>query len=112
MVREGRLRALAVTSLKRSSAAPALPTIAESGYPGFEVTNWNGLLAPAKTPPAIVRRLHLEIVKVLALPDTRARLADLGMEPIGNAPDEFAATIKRDIAKWAKLIKDADIRAE
>ena len=112
MVREGKLRALAVTSLKRSSAAPQLPTIAESGYPGFEVTNWNGLLAPAKTLPAIVRKLHLEVVKVLALPDMRSRLVDLGMEAIGNSPDEFAATIKRDIAKWAKLIRDSDIKAD
>jgi tripartite-type tricarboxylate transporter receptor subunit TctC len=112
MVRDGKLRALAVTSLKRSSAAPGLPTIAESGYPGFEVTNWNGLLAPGKTPAAIIRKLHLEIVKVLALPDMRARLVDLGMEAIGNAPDEFAATINRDIAKWAKLIRDSGIRAD
>ena len=112
MVRDGKLRALAVTSLKRSSAAPALPTIAESGYPGFEVTNWNGLLAPAKTPAAIIRKLHLEIVKVLALPDTRARLVDLGMEAIGSSPDEFAATINRDIAKWAKVIRQAEIRAD
>ena len=108
----GRMRALAVTSLKRSSAAPALPTIAESGYPGFEVTNWNGLLAPAKTPGLIIRKLHLAIVKILALPDTRARLADLGMEAIGNSPEEFAATIKTDIAKWAKLIRDSDIKVE
>ncbi|MEN3354413.1 MAG: hypothetical protein V7640_2571 [Betaproteobacteria bacterium] len=112
MVRDGKLRALAVTSLKRSSAAPALPTIAESGYPGFEVTNWNGLLAPARTPAAIVRKLHLEIVRVLALPDTRSRLVDLGMEAIGSSPDEFAATINRDIAKWAKLIRQAEIRAD
>jgi len=101
-----------VTSLKRSSAAPALPTIAESGYPGFEVTNWNGLLAPARTPAAIIHKLHLEIVKVLALPDTRARLVDLGMEAIGNSPDEFAATINRDIAKWAKVIRQAEIRPD
>jgi tripartite-type tricarboxylate transporter receptor subunit TctC len=112
MVRDGKLRALAVTSLKRSSAAPALPTIAESGYPGFEVTNWNGLLAPAKTPAAIIRKLHLEIVKVLALSGTRARLVDLGMEAIGSSPDEFAATINRDIAKWAKVIRQAEIRAD
>ena len=112
MVRDGKLRALAVTSLKHSSAAPGLPTIAESGYPGFEVTNWNGLLAPAKTPAAIASRLHLAIVKVLALPDMRARLVDLGMDAIGNSPDEFAATIKRDIPKWAKLIRDADIKVE
>lgn len=112
MVRDGKLRALAVTSLKRSSAAPALPTIAESGYLGFEVTNWNGFFAPAKTPATIIRKLHLETVKALALPDMRARLVDLGMDAVGNAPEELAANIKAGIAKWAKLIRDSDIKAD
>jgi tripartite-type tricarboxylate transporter receptor subunit TctC len=112
MVREGKLRALGVTSLKRSSAAPELPTIAESGYPGFEVMGWNGLLAPAKTPAAIVRALHLETVKALALPDLRAKLADLGLEGIGNSPEEFAAVIKSEIPKWAKVIKDGGIKPD
>ena len=107
VVREGKLRALAVTSLRRSSAAPELPTIAESGYPGFEVAAWTGLLAPARTPATIVRKLHLETVKALALPDLRAKLADLGLEGIGNSPDEFAAVIKSEIPKWAKLIKES-----
>jgi len=79
-VREAKLRALAVTSLRRSSAVPQLPTIDESGYPGFELTNWHGLLAPAKTPATIVCKLHLETVKVIALPDLRAKLVDLGAE--------------------------------
>ncbi len=112
LAREGKLRALAVTSLKRSSAIPELPTIAESGYPGFEVTLWYGLLAPTGTPTAIVRKLHLETVKALALPDLRAKLADLGIEGIGNSPAEFAAIIKSEIPKWAKVIKDAGIKAE
>ena len=112
MVREGKLRALAVTSLRRSSAAPELPTIAESGYPGFEVTLWYGLLAPAGTPAAIVRKLHLETVKALALPDLRAKLSSLGVEGIGNSPDEFAAVIKSGIPKWAKVIKDAGIKLD
>ena len=112
MVREGKLRALAVTSLRRSSAAPELPTIAESGYPGFEVTLWYGLLAPAGIPAAIVRKLHLETVKALALPDLRAKLSSLGVEGIGNSPDEFAAVIKSGIPKWAKVIKDAGIKAD
>jgi len=110
--REGKLRALAVTSSKRSAAAPELPTIAESGYPGFEVTGWNGLLAPAKTPAAVVRKLHIETVKALAHPELRAKLAALGLEGIGNSPDEFAAVIKSEIAKWAKVIKDAGIKAD
>jgi tripartite-type tricarboxylate transporter receptor subunit TctC len=112
MVREGKLRALAVTSLRRSSAVPELPTIAESGYPGFEFTAWTGLLAPARTPAAIVGKLHLETVKALALPDLRAKLADLGLEGIGNSPDAFAAFIKSEIPKWAKVIKDAGIKAD
>ena len=107
-----KLRALAVTSLRRSSAAPELPTIAESGYPGFEVTNWYGLLAPARTPSAIIRKLHLETVKALALPDLRGKLTDLGMEVIGNSPDEFAAVIKSEIPKWAKVIKESGIKPD
>jgi tripartite-type tricarboxylate transporter receptor subunit TctC len=112
LAREGKLRALAVTSLKRSSAASELPTIAESGYPGYESTIWFGLLAPARTPATIVRKLHLETVKALALPDLSARLADLDMEGIGNSPDEFAAVIKSEIPKWAKVIKDSGIKPD
>jgi len=112
LAREGKLRALAVTSLRRSSAAPELPTIDESGYPGFEFTSWSGLLAPARTPVAIVRKLHLETVKALALPDLRAKLADLGLETIGNSPDEFAAVIKSEIPKWAKVIKESGIKSD
>lgn len=112
LVREGKLRALAVTSLRRSEAAAELPTIAESGYPGFEVTVWSGLLAPARTPATIVRKLHLEIVKALALPDVRAKFADLGLETIGNSPDEFAAAIQSEIPKWAKVIKESDMKPD
>jgi tripartite-type tricarboxylate transporter receptor subunit TctC len=112
IVREGKLRALAVTSLRRSSAAPDLPTVAESGYAGFEVTLWYALLAPARTPAAIVRKLHLETAKALVLPDLRAKFADLGMEGIGNSPDEFAAVIKSDIPKWAKVVKDSGMKAD
>ncbi|MFM9883105.1 MAG: tripartite tricarboxylate transporter substrate binding protein [Burkholderiales bacterium] len=112
MVREGKLRALAVTSLQRSSAAPDSPTIAESGYPGFEYAGWYGLLAPAGTPATIVRRLSLETVKALALPDLRAKLADLGLDATGSSPDEFAAIIKVEMPKWANVIKDAGIKAD
>jgi tripartite-type tricarboxylate transporter receptor subunit TctC len=111
-VREGKLRALAVTSLRRSSAVPELPTIAESGYPGFDYTSWSGLLAPAKTPATIVRKVHLETVKALALPDLRAKLADLGVEGIGSSPDEFTAVIKSEIPKWAKVIKESGIKPD
>ena len=112
LARDGKLRALAVTSSKPSSAARELPTIAAAGYPGFGFTIWYGLLAPAGTPAGIVRKLHLETVKTLALPDLRAKLADLGMEEIGNSPDEFAAAIKAEIPKWAKAIRESGIKPD
>jgi tripartite-type tricarboxylate transporter receptor subunit TctC len=112
LVRDGKLRALAVTSLKRSSAVPQLPTIDESGYPGFEATVWFGLLAPAGTPTMIVGKLRLETVKVLAQADVRAKLADLGFEIIGNSPDEFTTVIKSEIPKWAKLIKESGMKPD
>ena len=112
LVRDGKLRALAVTSLKRSPAVPELPTIAESGYPGYEATIWMGLFAPARTSATIIQKLHLETVKALALPDVRAKFADLGVEGIGSSPDEFAALIKSAIPKWAKVIKESGIKPD
>jgi tripartite-type tricarboxylate transporter receptor subunit TctC len=112
LVREGKLRALAVTSSRRSRAAPGVPTVAESGNAGFEATNWYGLLAPAGTPAVIVRTLHHETVKALALPSLRAKLADLGLEAIGNSPEEFAAAIRSEIPKWKRLIEVSGIKPE
>jgi tripartite-type tricarboxylate transporter receptor subunit TctC len=112
LVRHGKLRPLAVTSLRRSPVAPHVPTIDESGYPGFEATVWYGLLAPAGTAATIIRKVHLETVKVLALPDVRAKLGDLGMEVIGNSPEEFARTIKSEIPKWAVLLRESGIKAD
>ena len=112
MVREGKVRALAVTSSRRAAAFPELPTIAESGYPGFEYTSWAGLLAPPGTPATIVRKLHLETVKALELPDLRAKLADLGLEGIGSSPDKFAAVIKSEIPQWAKVIKESGMKPD
>jgi tripartite-type tricarboxylate transporter receptor subunit TctC len=112
LARESKVRALAVTSLKRSAAVPELPTIAESGFPGFEYAGWYGLLLPARTPATIVRTLHLETVKALALPELSAKLVDLGLEGIGNSPDEFAIVIKSGIRKWAKVITDSGIKAD
>ncbi len=98
--------------MKRSPALPELPTVDESGVRGFEATLWGGLLAPAGTPATIVRKLYLETVKALALPDVRAKFADLGLEAIGNSPDEFAAAIKSEIPKWAKVIKASGIKPD
>jgi tripartite-type tricarboxylate transporter receptor subunit TctC len=111
-VREGKLRALAVSSLRRSAAAPEVPTIAESGYPGFEYMAWHGLVAPAGTPSAIIRKLHLETVKALGLPELRAKLTDLGLEAIGNSPEDIAMSIRSQMPKRAKLIGDARIKAD
>jgi tripartite-type tricarboxylate transporter receptor subunit TctC len=110
-VRNGQLRGIAVTSIKRSPNTPDLPTVAESGIADFEAISWFGLLAPAGTPAPIVSKLYQEASKVSALPDTRERFAQLGLDSVGNPPDEFAAIIKADTAKWAKVIRDAGIKA-
>lgn len=110
--RDGRLRALAVTGPKRSSAAPDIPTIAEAGIPGYEVTNFFGMSAPAKTPQAILERLHAETVRALNAPDVRDKLLGLGADPVGNSRQEYAQFIQNEIAKWAKVIKAAGIKAE
>lgn len=107
LVREGKLRALAVTSLMRSPAAPDLPTMAESGFPTFDTTAWFGLMAPAGTPEPIIDRLHRETVRVLALPGLRKKFDELGVETIGNSPAEFAAAIQAEIRRWTKVIKDS-----
>jgi tripartite-type tricarboxylate transporter receptor subunit TctC len=111
-VKSGKLAAVAVTSSRRSQALPESPTIAESGVPGYEASTWYGLLAPAHTPPAAINRLHGEVVRILADPALREKLVDQGFEPVGSSPEEFAATIKSEIAKWGKVIRDAGIRAE
>jgi tripartite-type tricarboxylate transporter receptor subunit TctC len=111
-VRAGKVRALAITSAQRSALAPELPTIAESGFPGFEVVGWFGWLAPAKTPTVIVDRLHGEIVRILQRPEMQERLLGLGADPVGSSPQAFAAFIKSEHAKWARVIREANIRAE
>lgn len=109
VVKEGRLRGLAVTSLKRSSMIPELPTLNESGFPGFEALSWFGLFAPADTPKPIVDRLYQESTKILAQPDTKARYAELALETSGADGTRLAEIIKTDTAKWAKVIKEAHI---
>lgn len=111
-VRGGKLRALAATGSRRSSAAPDIPTVAESGIPGFEVTVWYGVSAPAMTPRAIVNRLNSEIVRALNSPDLRERLKSQGADPIGNTPEQYTAFIQDEIAKWAKVIQAAGIKGE
>ncbi len=111
-VKAGKLRALGVSTLQRSPALPALPTIAESGLPGFEVSVWFGVLAPAGTPRDIVSRLNAVVVKALAAPDVRQRLAGQGAEAVGNTPEQFTAQMQRDLVKWAKVVKDANIRID
>ena len=110
LVREGKLRALAITSIKRSALAPDLPTMAESGFPGFEAVPWFGLLGPTGTPKDVLDKLHGETVKALATPEVRRKFDELGLEPVGNTPAEFAAIIRKEIPEWAKVIKDAGIK--
>jgi tripartite-type tricarboxylate transporter receptor subunit TctC len=111
-VRAGRLRALAVTSAQRVPELPNVPTIAESGYPGFEVTVWVGLLAPAKTPPAVVSKLHTDIASVLAMPQVKQRIADMGGATIPMSPEQFGAFIRSEIDKWGAVVRQAGIKAE
>ena len=111
-VKSGKLRGLAVTGARRSPSAPELPTVSESGLPGFEVVGWYGLLAPSGTSREIVSRLHAESVKLLKLPDVKDRLDATGFEPIGTTPDEFHAYLRSEVEKWAKVVKVAGIRAD
>ena len=111
-VRDGKLRALAVTSAKRSPAAPELPTVDETALPGFEANTWHGVVVPAGTPGAIVARLNREIVAILHLPDVVERFSSQGAEALGSTPEEFAAYIKSETLKWAKVVRDSGAKAE
>jgi tripartite-type tricarboxylate transporter receptor subunit TctC len=112
LIADGKLRALAVTSKTRSHALPDVPTMAEAGYPHIEGNAWYAVIVPAGTPKDITTLLHREIVKIIALPDMKERLATLGFDPVANTPDEFAAEIKTEIATWAKVIRTAGIKME
>jgi tripartite-type tricarboxylate transporter receptor subunit TctC len=111
-VRSGKMRAIAVTTAKRSPAAPDVPTIAESGVPGFDHGPWNGLLAPAKTPRAVIARLNAQAARIVHSPEVKKVLIHEGAEPVGNTPDEFTAVLKSETAKWAKVVKAAGIKAD
>jgi tripartite-type tricarboxylate transporter receptor subunit TctC len=111
-IEDGKLRALAVMSKHRSKALPDLPTIAEAGYPELDGDAWVGVLVPTGTAKDIIALLHREIVKIIALPDMQERLATLGLEPVGDSPEEFSAQMKVEMEKWAKVIRAAKIKAE
>ena len=112
MIRDGAVRALAVTTAKRVSLLPEVPTLEEVGYPGQEGDTPQCVLVPAGTPRAIVDLLHREILRIIALPDVKEKFAAIGFEPIGTTPEEFAARIKVDVPRWAKIMRDANIKVD
>ena len=111
-IKEGNVRALAITSKRRSQILPDVPTMAEAGYPEIEGDSWVGVLVPAGTPKDIISLLNREVVKIIALPDMKARLGELGYDPVASTPEEFAIRIKVEIETWAKVIRAAHIKAE
>jgi tripartite-type tricarboxylate transporter receptor subunit TctC len=112
-IRAGKVRALAVTSAQRSSSASDLPTVAEAtGYASYDASTWQGFVFPAATPRPVVQRVADETIAVLRLPDVRDRLRDRGYEPVGSTPAEFSAFIKRELPRWAKVIRSAGIKAQ
>lgn len=111
-VKAGKLRAIAVSSGRRSLGLPDLPTIAESGVPGYEATSWNGMLAPARTPADIIKRLNAEFNRIIDLPETKKRMLDNGYEPVGGTPEKFGELIRAEIAKWAPVVKAAGVRVD
>ncbi len=111
-VKNGKLKALAVTGAKRSPAAPELPTVAEAGMPGYQVYEWNAIFAPAGTPEPIVKRLYLEISKALAAPDLKERIAALGGEIVASSPADTAAWLREQTASWGKVVREGNIKAE
>ncbi len=111
-VASGKVRALAVTTTKRSAVAPQVPTMAEAGLPGYETSTWGGILAPAGTPPDVVAKLNAEINKALSAPDVRKRMLDAGIEPAGGTPQQFAAFVQSEMIKWGKVAKTAGIEPE
>jgi len=106
------LRALAVTTIKRATAMPELPTIAESGIPGFDSSTWTGIIMPAATPPDVVMKVHAALIKTLRTKATRDAFARLGAETLESTPEEFARFVRDDLAKWSKVVRDANIKLE
>jgi len=112
LAKGGKLRALAVTTATRSSIAPDVPTLAEAGLAGYEVGSWQGVFAPAGTPPEVVKRLNAEIVKIVNSPEVREKLVGLGAEPAPNTPEEFAAMVQSEVGKWADVVKKSGARVD
>ena len=112
LAKNGNLRALAVTTARRSAIAPDVPTMAESGLPGYEIGSWQGAFAPAGTPPEIVKRLNAEIVRILNLPEVKEKLLGLGADPVGNTPEQFAALVKSEVVKWADVVKTSGAKVD
>jgi tripartite-type tricarboxylate transporter receptor subunit TctC len=112
LIRGNKLRALAVTSLQRSAALPDVPTLDESGLKGFEAVAWNGLTAPAKTPREIIMKINADVIKIVNSPELKERLKADGSDPVGNSPEQYAAFLRNEIAKWAKVIKFANVKPE
>jgi tripartite-type tricarboxylate transporter receptor subunit TctC len=111
-IKSGRIKGIAVTTAKRSTLLPELPTISEAGLAGFDANNWYGLVAPAKTPRAIIDQLNAEVTKILNMPDVRTTLFNQGLDPAPGTPEQFGAYIKSERAKWAKVIKESGAKAE
>jgi tripartite-type tricarboxylate transporter receptor subunit TctC len=111
-IRSGAIRAIAVTTAQRSPSAPEIPTMAESGLPGYEVSGWFGLMAPAKTPRPIIEQLHKAVAEIVREEGTRAKLLDLGAEPVGDTPEEYAAVIKAEVGKWTKVVAATGVKVE
>ena len=111
-VPSGRLRVIAQTSARRSPSMPDLPTVAEAGFPGYDITSWWGVLTPAGVPKEIASRLHTEIVRIVNTAEVKERLAGMGTDVVSNTPEQFAAYIKSEIAKWAKVIKDTGVKLD
>jgi tripartite-type tricarboxylate transporter receptor subunit TctC len=111
-LKSGGLRGIAITSAKRSAAAPELPTMAEAGVPGFEITAWFGFMTPRGTPQAIIAKIHADVARIVASPEVHERILSQASEPVGNSPEEYAAFIDAEITKWRAVIKQANVKAE
>jgi tripartite-type tricarboxylate transporter receptor subunit TctC len=111
-IKAGKLRALAVTGKNRSPAAPDLPTVSESGVPGYEIVSWQGLFAPAGTPNDVVKKIHSDMVAALNMPDVRRALLAQGLETVADTPEEFSEYIRRDLAKWAGVVREANVHVD